>query len=231
MSMENGCRTEKKYFVSREAAAALRDRLLPFMRVDSQAVDGAYRIRSLYFDTLDADAFWEKADGWGERCKYRLRFYNGDSSFIRLERKEKLGEMTRKTQAVVDQLIARALQMGEYEPLSRMEDPLCRAFYAEARAKHLMPAVTVEYRREPFTYPLDNVRITLDTQVCAGNPLTFFSPLPPPFPVLESGMAILEVKTDDRLPVMIGRVLETVPRQQQSFSKFALSFARLHGIE
>lgn len=229
--MQNGCRTEKKYIISAEAAAVLRERLLPFMKVDSQAIDGAYRIRSLYYDTADADAFWEKADGWGERCKYRLRFYNGNFSFIRLERKEKLGELTRKTQAVVDQLSARAMQMGEYEPLAGLEDPLCQMFYAEAKAKRLMPAVTVEYRREPFTFALDNVRITVDSHVYAGNPLTFFSPLPPPFPVLEDGLAILEVKTDDRLPTMIGRVLESVPRQQQSYSKFALSFARLHGIE
>ena len=229
--MENGCRIEKKYIISLEAAAALRRRLLSCMRVDSQAKDGAYRIRSLYFDTLDGDAFWEKADGWGERSKYRLRFYNGDYSFIRLEQKEKLGDMTRKTQATVDELTARAMQMGEYGTMIGSEDPLCRAFYAQARAKKLMPAVTVEYRREPFTFPLDNVRITIDSQVYAGNPLSFFSKLPPPFPVLENGVAILEVKTDDRLPVMIGRLLESVPRQQQSFSKFALSFARLHGIE
>lgn len=229
--MQNGCRTEKKYIVSLEAAAVLRERLMPLMQVDPQAIDGAYRIRSLYFDTMDADAYWEKTDGWGERCKYRLRFYNGDFSFIRLERKEKLGELTRKTQGPVDQLMARAMQMGEYEPLLSSEDPLCRAFYAEARAKKLMPAVTVEYRREPFVYRLDNVRITIDSKIYAGNPLSFFSPLPPPFPVLENGFAVLEVKTDDRLPVMIGRVLETVPRQQQSYSKFALSYARLHGVE
>lgn len=229
--MLNGCRTEKKYIISLAAAAALRKRLLPLMRVDSQATDGAYRIRSLYFDTLDADAFWEKVDGWGERCKYRLRFYNGDLSFIRLERKEKLGDVTRKTQAQVAELTARALQMGEYGPLADEQDPLCKAFYAEAKAEKLMPVVTVEYRREPFVFPLDNVRITIDTKVYAGNPLTFLSPLPPPFPVLENGIAILEVKTDDRLPIMIGRVLESLPRQQQAFSKYALSFARLRGIE
>ena len=229
--MQNGCRTEKKYIIGLDAAAALRERLLPVMQADPQAIDGAYRIRSLYFDTLDADAFWDKIDGWGERCKYRLRFYNGDPSFIRLERKEKLGETTRKTQAAVDPLAARAMQAGEYEPLLQSEEPLCRAFYAEARAKKLLPAVTVEYRREPFVFALDNVRITIDTRVRAGNALTFFSALPPPFPVLDNGFAILEVKTDDRLPVMIGRVLESVPRQQQSYSKYALGFARLHGIE
>ena len=229
--MQNGCRTEKKYLVSLEAAAELKNRLRPFLQLDRQARDGAYLVQSLYFDTLDRDAFWEKTDGWGERCKFRLRFYNGDHAFIRLERKEKLGDMTRKAQTAVDELTARALQMGEYEPLMALEDPLCRAFYAQARAEKLMPAVTVAYRREPFVYQLDNVRITIDSQVRAGDPLTFFSPLPPPFPVLENGVAILEVKTDDRLPVVIGRVLESVPRQLQSFSKFALSFARLHGIE
>ena len=229
--MENGCRTEKKYIISLGAAAALRDRLAPLMRPDPQAKDGTYRIRSLYFDTLDADAFWEKADGWGERAKYRLRFYNGDRSFIRLERKEKLGDLTRKAQAPVDELAARAMQMGEYEPIGACEAPLCRTFYAEARSEKLVPVVTVEYRREPYVFSLDNVRITIDTQVYAGAPLAFFSPLPPPFPVLENGLAVLEVKTDDRLPVVIGRVLESVPRQQQSYSKFYLSYARLKGIE
>ena len=229
--MQDGCRVEKKYVISLAAAAALRERLRPFMEVDSQAIDGAYRIRSLYFDTPDADAFWEKFEGAGERCKYRLRFYNGDASFIRLEKKEKLGDLTRKTQARVEQLTARAMQMGEYEPLARAEDPLCRAFYAEAKAQRLLPSVTVDYLRTPFTYRIDNVRITIDAEIRAGAPLTFFSPMPPPFPVLESGLVILEVKTDDRLPAVLGRVLETVPRQQQSFSKYALSLARLRGIE
>ena len=229
--MENGCRTEKKYIISLAAAGALRERLSPLMQPDPQATCGTYRIRSLYFDTLDSDAFWEKADGWGERCKYRLRFYNGDRSFIRLERKEKLGDLTRKAQAPVDELAARAMQMGEYEPIGACEAPLCRTFYAEARSEKLVPVVTVEYRREPYVFSLDNVRITIDTQVYAGAPLAFFSPLPPPFPVLENGLAVLEVKTDDRLPVVIGRVLESVPRQQQSYSKFYLSYARLKGIE
>lgn len=229
--MLDGCRVEKKYIISLTAAADLRQRLAPFMEVDRQAIRGAYRIRSLYFDTLDGDAFWEKFNGDGERHKYRLRFYNGDTSFIRLERKEKLGDLTRKTQAQVDQMAARAMQMGEYGPLAEAEDSFLRAFYAEARATKLMPAVTVEYLRAPFTYRIDNVRITIDTEVYAGDPLTFFSPLRAPFPVLENGVAILEVKTDDRLPAVLGRVLETVPRQQQSYSKYALSLARLHGIE
>lgn len=229
--MRGGCRVEKKYIVSLEGAAVLRQRLAPFMEVDPQTIGGVYRIRSLYFDTLEGDAFWEKFDGEAERHKYRLRFYNGNDSFIRLEKKEKIGDLTRKTQARVDRLTAQAMQRGEYDHLASAEDPLCRAFYAEARTETLVPAVTVEYLRTPFIYRIDNVRITIDTEIYAGSPLTFFLPGRTPFPVLENGMAILEVKTDDRLPAVLGRVLETVPRQQQSFSKYALSLARLRGIE
>ena len=76
-----------------------------------------------------------------------------------------------------------------------------------------------------------NVRITVDSDIYAGQPAAFLSPATPAFPVLDAASAVLEVKTDDRLPVMIGRILEAVPRQPQSYSKFAMSFARLHGIE
>ena len=229
--MQNGFRTEKKYIVGPDAALELRERLAPFMTVDRQAKSGAYRIRSLYFDTPDADAFWDKMNGEAERSKYRLRFYTGDLSFVRLEKKEKIGDLTRKTQAAIDEPTARALQEGVCDRLMEADDPLCRAFYAEAKAERLLPSVVVDYRRVPYTYRIDNVRITLDTEVYAGAARTFFSPLRPPFPVLENGVAILEVKTDDRIPASLSRVLETVPRQQQSFSKYALSFARLNGVE
>lgn len=228
---EEGYRTEKKYLISTETAILLRDRFAPFMQPDPHAPAGEYRIRSLYFDTPDAEAFWEKTAGVDDRRKYRLRFYNGDASFIRLELKQKQGDLGRKTSARVDEETARALQAGEYAPLLESGDPFLRAFYAEARATGLKPAVTVDYRRVPFLYRIDNVRITVDSDVRAGSPLGFFSSAPPPFGVLDPCTALLEVKTDDRLPVFLGRLLESVPRQPQSFSKYALCFARLHGIE
>lgn len=229
--MQDGYRIEKKYIISLEAAALLRDRLSHFMSIDSQAVNGAYRIRSLYFDTPDADAFMEKENGEEERRKYRLRYYNGDHSFIRLEQKEKKGDLTRKVQANVDMRTAIAMQNGEYEMLLNADNSLLKLFYAEAKAKKLAPSVTVDYRRVPFTYWIDNVRITIDTEIYAGNAESFFRSVRPPFPVLGNGAAVLEVKTDNRLPYMIGRILETVPRQQQSYSKYALSYARLNTIE
>ena len=44
--------------------------------------DGRYLIRSLYFDNLYDKALREKIDGVNEREKFRIRYYNGDTSFI-----------------------------------------------------------------------------------------------------------------------------------------------------
>ena len=229
--MQDGYRIEKKYVISLETAALLRNRLAAFMKIDQQAVNGSYCIRSLYFDTPDADAFTEKENGEQERRKFRLRFYNGDRSFIRLEQKEKTGDLTRKIQANVDYRIASEMLNGEYGKLRESENPLLQMFYAEAKIKKLQPALTVDYRRVPLTYHLDNVRITIDTEIYTGKADSFFHKERPPLPVIGNGTAILEVKTDDRLPYMLGWILETIPRQQQSFSKYALSFARLNATE
>lgn len=53
--------------------------------------DGRYLIRSLYFDNLYDKALREKIDGVNEREKFRIRYYNGDTSFIQLEKKVKRG--------------------------------------------------------------------------------------------------------------------------------------------
>lgn len=227
---ENGYRIEKKYIINLETAMHLKERICHLVKPDEHAVDGAYRVRSLYFDTPDAEFFREKMDGEEERSKYRLRFYNGDPSFIRLEKKEKHGELTYKTQTRISYLAAKALQMGEYDLIRESGDPLCLEFYSEAKSSLLEPSVVVDYHRFPFAYAIDNVRITIDTDVYAGMPSTFFLHTIPPFPVLEKRVAILEIKTDDRLPTVIGRMLESIPRQQQSYSKYALSFALLNNI-
>ena len=96
--MENGLRHEYKYLISRADAELLKLRLPHIMERDPNAGEnGQYTIRSLYFDDVDAAAYYEKVDGLDNRAKYRIRFYNYDGSNIKLEKKEKLGNLTRKS--------------------------------------------------------------------------------------------------------------------------------------
>lgn len=74
----------------------LRQRLRAVMQPDAHAVDGRYRIRSLYFDTPEDRALREKLDGVSRREKFRIRYYNGDTGFIQLEKKCKRGGALRR---------------------------------------------------------------------------------------------------------------------------------------
>ena len=89
-------RHEWKHEISRTDLLALRQRLRAVASPDPHAVDGQYKIRSLYFDNAADKALREKLDGVSRREKFRIRYYNGDTSVIRLEKKSKLGGLGNK---------------------------------------------------------------------------------------------------------------------------------------
>ena len=82
-------RHEWKHEINRSDLIALRQRLRAVARPDPHAVDGRYTVRSLYFDDLTDKALREKLDGVDRREKFRIRYYNGDTSLIHLEKKSK----------------------------------------------------------------------------------------------------------------------------------------------
>ena len=85
-------RHELKFKISNSAAEVLKQKLSLILGKDNNAYyeDGSYLIKSLYFDDLNSNSYYEKMDGILYRKKYRIRIYNNDDSFIRLEKKMKL---------------------------------------------------------------------------------------------------------------------------------------------
>ena len=73
-------RHEWKHVISYTDMLVLRQRLKAIMRVDRNAVDGKYFIRSLYFDTPTDTDLREKLDGVSRREKFRIRYYNHNTS-------------------------------------------------------------------------------------------------------------------------------------------------------
>ena len=105
-------RHEWKHEISRTDLIVLRRRLRAVMAPDEHAVNGCYRVRSLYFDTPEDRALREKLDGVGRREKFRLRLYNGDAGMIRLEQKIRCGSLGSKESAAVTAEEVRALLAG-----------------------------------------------------------------------------------------------------------------------
>lgn len=91
-------RHELKFIINKAYSEMLKNQLALIMDVDENSIDNTYFIRSLYFDDINNSAYYEKVDGVEKRKKYRIRIYNLDDSFIRLERKDKDRDLTHKEQ-------------------------------------------------------------------------------------------------------------------------------------
>ncbi len=216
-------RHEYKHYISPTDYWALRARLRQLMVADPNAdQNGVYRIRSLYFDNYSDKVLREKLDGVNEREKFRLRFYNGNISFIRLEKKEKQTGLCCKTSAIVSLVQCRQLLAGDWSWLTSSAHPLLHEFHAKSQYLLLRPKTVVDYTREAYLYPYGNVRVTLDYQLRTGLSATDF--LNPALPTVSSGNPdtyLLEVKYDNFLPQLITDIIQTNNRQATAFSKYA----------
>ena len=90
-------RHECKHEISYSDMIAIRQRLRAVAAADPHTIDGKYLIRSLYFDTPEDKALIEKQAGVSRRQKFRIRYYNGDTSFIHLEKKANAAASARNT--------------------------------------------------------------------------------------------------------------------------------------
>lgn len=220
---EKGFRYEQKYLIGAQTAFLLRYRLAAMMDADPHAVNGRYHIRSLYFDDAESTAFFSKLNGIDARSKFRIRHYGFDSSFISLEKKEKLGSLTRKTASRIDlQTANRLIADAQLSTGSDASSLLCE-FFALRAAALLRPAVYVDYDRYPFVCAESHTRITIDANITAGDPgMEMFDSERLTVPVLPDGTAVLEIKFDDHLPSHLVRLMEDVPMQIQAVSKYCL---------
>lgn len=217
-------RHEYKFQISPLDRQLLLSRLRPLGLEDPHAQAGEYRVYSLYFDDLRDTALRQKLDGVENRDKFRLRYYNEDLSFIRLEKKSKRGGLCQKRSAPLTQGQAEAILAGRVEFLQQSQDPLLLEFYARLRAG-LGPAALTAYRREPFVYAPGNVRITIDRDIRTGvyaRRLDAAQAALVPVAAPEDGETlVLEVKYDAFLPDLIRQAIHMEGRPWTAFSKYA----------
>lgn len=214
-------RHEIKHEVSPLDLLVLRQRLGAVMALDEHAKNGQYEIRSLYFDNWDDKALREKLDGVSIREKYRIRFYNGDTSLIHLERKYKHFGLGYKDFTKLTKTQAQHIAKGEIDWMAQSRDPVILGFYARLRSEGLAARVIVDYTRVPFVYAPGNVRVTLDYDIRTALRCTdFLNPNCATVPVPDSP-CILEVKWDSFLPDVIRHAVQLEDRHAAAYSKYA----------
>ena len=214
-------RHEWKHEINVSDMIALRQRLRAVASADAHTINGRYQIRSLYFDDPADTALREKLDGVSRREKFRIRYYNQDTSVIHLEKKSKLAGLGNKQTTVLTAAQAQAIADGDIGWMTGSGDALLLELYAKMRGGGLRPKTIVDYTREPFVYGPGNVRVTLDYDIRTGLNCTDF--LNPDCVTIPAGNApvILEVKWDGFLPDIIRDAVRLTGRRAEAFSKYA----------
>ena len=217
-------RSEYKYVVSTREQIILRNRLKGIMAMDTHSSkEGSYVINSLYFDTFYDRALQEKLAGVRVREKYRIRYYNNDTSFIRLEKKCKHCGRTLKYSTPISYRQAMQLLQKDVSSLQNSSDDLLQEFCIKLTTEHYIPKTIVQYTREAFCFPISNVRITLDSNLKSSTTFLQQDFLPGTLvaPTMNCNQCIVEVKFDHFLPEFIQDVIQLSNTHHSAASKYA----------
>ncbi len=215
-------RHEFKHYINLSDYFSLKTRLNAVAKKDLYANEnGTYKIRSIYFDNVYDKALLEKLNGINKREKFRLRYYNDSTDFIKLEKKSKINGLCLKEAVGITASEVQEILNGDYASLrDSSENSLKHELYRKIVSQQLRPKTIVDYTREAYIFPVGNVRVTIDSDIRSGMNSTDF--LNRELSTLKTGgEIILEVKYDEFIPRIISDIIQTKNRKASAFSKYA----------
>ncbi len=219
-------RNERKFRISPVQRAGASGWCRRAMEADPHAGPGGeYFIRSVYLDSLADGDYVDKVAGSLSRKKIRLRVYSEAPEFALLERKSKIGSWNQKERVRLSIGEAEAVLAGDWEVLFRKGTETALRFYAEMKAKLYRPVVNVEYEREAYVLPFEDIRVTFDKAVRCSVTDLGLSGRKSMAPLFPGGDAILEVKYNEEFPRWMAERLGAIDEVQVALSKFGLSLA------
>lgn len=220
----NMLRHEMKYYINKSVYHTLRNRLKTVIFIDpNMKRKEGYLVSSLYFDDMYQSALEEKQSGVRFRKKFRIRCYDLEDKYIKLECKKKYHEFISKISAPLTRAEYDCILSGNYEFLGHRKEQVCKELLAYNRTRLMKPKVVVEYMREAYVLPTGNVRITFDKDIAAsiGN-YNMFSKDYITRKVLEEETMVMEVKFDDFLPAHVMSILRTAMTDKCAISKYVM---------
>jgi len=213
-------RHEHKYVLPYSEMLSLRTKFNELLEID-RAYDG-YMIRSLYFDSVNDDDYYDKLGGELDRKKIRLRIYDPDGELVKLELKAKHDYHQLKESLIINKEDAKELIKGNYGVLLNYKDDLAKRLYVIMMEGYYRPKVIIEYQR--IAYKTNTTtRITLDFNIRKSNDYdSFFNKDINYIGLTDAKDIVLEVKFDRFLEPYISKFLEKYMSRCQSISKYVM---------
>ncbi len=214
-------RHELKFYLSHADYEYARVILREMMERDEHSPERGYPLRSLYFDDIADTALLEKLDGVEFRDKYRLRSYGPEYPWVKLERKRKHNNYVQKTSVVISNEDAKKLIAGDASVLLQNDDPAARSIYFDFARRYMRPVVLIDYVREAYTLPYNEVRITFDKELSAStHDLDMFDAHTRTRQIEPHEVIIMEVKYNVALPSWFKEVFKFESGTSSAISKY-----------
>jgi SPX domain protein involved in polyphosphate accumulation len=225
-------RFELKYVLRWAEAEAFARELEGFAERDPHAAhELGYPVHSIYWDSPELDAFWEKIDGQKYRRKLRFRRY-GDSEDAFVEIKQRIDRTVQKRRVRLPQATIARVFWGERSDLERDEealgDPVCQEALLLLHARRLKPVLCVSYRRLAYFAAFEHdLRITIDSRLMYDpRALDIRQPFGVGKSLLDPRFAVLEIKYNHRVPVWLTKLAARHELRLIRYSKYCAAVDR-----
>jgi hypothetical protein len=118
------------------------------------------RVNSIYYDTIDLNCLWDNINGFSNRDKYRVRWYDDiNNSEVFFEKKKKINQATQKTK----------ISLGKFKNQENLNIFLKSKEFNNSLFKittlNLVQVLTVSYSRDYYIDNKKKLRITFDQNI------------------------------------------------------------------
>lgn len=205
-------RFEFKYLISyrkyRQICKLLKNRLKPDPFAGKS---GVYTVTSLYFDSPGLKYYRQNEAGLKNRQKIRHRYYNHQPQDTFWEIKRKDDVIVTKDRCLLTKTSSEMYKKMRYYQL----------------IDRLLPTAWIEYQREPWILPYNDLRVTFDFDILISHAHArtqypeFFDKK------LYSGYIIMEIKFSGKLPYWIHRLIQQYSLDRKTLGKYQFAIPNL----
>jgi hypothetical protein len=240
MSLNGSGHYELKYVIDRHQYASLVKALGSTMQPDPYGdPEGHYLVTSLYYDTRDYKAYWDKINGLRFRRKVRIRAYGAQAitpdTPCYVEIKQRTNRIIQKKRMVLPYSSATDLcETGNgINDLSGVDRAVIDEVKYLCNAHHLRPACIISYDRQALigTERDPGLRVTFDTNMKGrANDLSLLSQgyAQNRF-IVPLEWCVMEIKADGQVPYWLARLISEQRCTLRAFSKYCLALEKCVG--
>ena len=216
-------RHEFKYVLDYSSYFSMCSKLSKLLKKDTHGDNGKYKVRSLYFDSINNIDYNTKMSGDFDRKKIRLRIYDSKDMKAKLEMKIKKDDYMRKISLIISKEDAYKLINLDYSVLLKyFSYDSASIIYKTMILGSYRPVSMVEYERVAFLYERYNTRITFDMNIKSSECNFDLFDKNPVYQDIISNKIILEVKYNEKLMKFIKDILVPYNLNRVAVSKYCM---------